>query len=86
MESAGIVRFGQNEDGTTSVQIKLSYNPSGGAFGHGFATLFGCDPKTEMDADLMRMKSTIETGVQPHDAAERKSGKAREAHGHMKYG
>ena len=79
VESAGIVRFGQNEDGTTSVQIKLSYNPPGGAIGHALATLFGSDPKTEMDADLMRMKSMIETGVQPHDAAERKSANAREA-------
>lgn len=26
VESAGIVRFGQNEDGTTSVQIRLSVN------------------------------------------------------------
>jgi hypothetical protein len=32
-----------------------------------------------MDADLMRMKSMIETGVQPHDAAGRKTPKAREA-------
>ena len=28
---------------------------------------------------MMRMKSMIETGMQPHDAAERKSAKAREA-------
>jgi uncharacterized membrane protein len=79
VESAGIVRFGQNEDGTTSVQVKLSYNPPGGAIGHVVAALFGSDPKTEMDADMLRMKSMIETGVQPHDAAERKPGKAREA-------
>jgi hypothetical protein len=31
--------------------------------------LFGVDPKQEMDDDLMRMKSFIETGVAPHDAA-----------------
>ncbi|MGH9881853.1 MAG: SRPBCC family protein [Pyrinomonadaceae bacterium] len=79
VESAGIVHFGRNEDGTTSVQVKLSYNPPAGAIGHAIAALFGSDPKTEMDADLMRMKSLIETGMQPHDAAERKSPKAREA-------
>jgi uncharacterized membrane protein len=79
VESAGIVHFGRNEDGTTSVQVKLSYNPPAGAIGHAIAALFGSDPKTEMDADLMRMKSLIETGVQPHDAAERKTPKAREA-------
>lgn len=79
VESAGIVHFTRNEDGTTSVQVKLSYNPPAGAIGHAIAALFGSDPKTEMDADLMRMKSMIETGVQPHDAAERKAPKAREA-------
>ncbi len=79
VESAGIVHFGRNEDGTTSVQVKLSYNPPAGAIGHAIAALFGSDPKTEMDADLMRMKSMIETGVQPHDAAEHKSPKARKA-------
>jgi hypothetical protein len=31
--------------------------------------LFGVDPKHEMDDDLMRMKSYLETGVPPHDAA-----------------
>jgi uncharacterized membrane protein len=79
VESAGIVHFAQNEDGTTSVQVKFSYNPPGGAIGHAIAALFGSDPKTEMDADLMRMKSMIETGIQPHDAAERQSPKVREA-------
>jgi len=79
VESAGIVHFRRNEDGTTSVQVKLSYNPPAGAIGHAIAALFGSDPKTEMDADLMRMKSMIETGVQPHDAAERKAPKARQA-------
>ena len=38
--------------------------------------MFGADPKKEMDEDLMRMKSFIETGQTPHDAASRS---AREA-------
>jgi uncharacterized membrane protein len=79
VESAGIVHFRRNEDGSTSVQVKLSYNPPAGAIGHAIAALFGSDPKTEMDADLMRMKSMIETGVQPHDAAGRKTPNTREA-------
>jgi len=40
------------------------------AVGHAIASLFGADPKSEMDDDLMRMKSFIETGHQPRDAAE----------------
>jgi uncharacterized membrane protein len=80
VESAGMVRFHQNDDGlTTSVQVTLSYNPPAGAIGHAVAALFGSDPKTEMDADLMRMKSMIETGNQPHDMAERELSEVREA-------
>ena len=54
----------------------MSYNPPAGAIGHLVAMLFGADPKKEMDEDLMRMKSFIETGQAPHDAAQRR---AREA-------
>ena len=49
--------------------MRLSYRPPAGAFGHAVAAMFGADPKTEMDADLMRMKTMIETGRAPHDAA-----------------
>jgi hypothetical protein len=43
--------------------------------------MFGADPRSEMIADLLRMKSFIETGRQPHDAAERRTA-ARQAHMH----
>jgi hypothetical protein len=33
------------------------------------AALFGADPKREMDEDLLRMKTLIEGGSPPHDAA-----------------
>ena len=56
---------------STRVNVRLCYLPPGGAFGHAIAALFGADPKTEMDADLLRMKSTIETGRPPRDAAQR---------------
>jgi uncharacterized membrane protein len=68
---SGIVRFEPNPDGSTRVEVKMTYNPVAGGLGHLVATLFGADPKSEMDADLMRMKSMIETGVPPHDAAQR---------------
>ena len=66
---AGIVNLRPNPDGTTRVEIKMSYNPVAGALGHAIASIFGADAKSEMDADLMRMKSMIETRVPPHDAA-----------------
>jgi uncharacterized membrane protein len=37
--------------------------------GHIVASLFGADPKSQMDDDLVRMKSFIETGKVPSDAA-----------------
>lgn len=65
----GNVIFEATSDGGTRVLVRLSYIPPAGAFGHAVATIFGADPKSEMDADLMRMKSMIETGHAPHDAA-----------------
>lgn len=76
--SAGIVKFLENADGSTHVDVQMSYNPPAGAVGHAVATVFGSDPKTQMDADLMRMKTLLETGQLPHDAAQPASGAQRE--------
>jgi uncharacterized membrane protein len=70
VEQRGIVRFRPDGDDKTVVDVRLSYHPPAGAVGHAIASLFGADPKSEMDDDLMRMKSFIETGHQPRDAAE----------------
>ena len=69
IENAGFIRF-EPTAGATRVQVKLTYNPPAGAIGHGVAALFGADPKTEMDQDLMRTKTLIETGNPPRDTAE----------------
>jgi uncharacterized membrane protein len=66
----GTVHFEANGN-ATRIQIRFSYNPPGGAAGHTIAWLLGADPKTGFDEDLVRMKSFIETGVRPHDAAGR---------------
>jgi uncharacterized membrane protein len=60
--NAGIVKFQPNEKGGTRVDIRLSYNPPGGAIGHAVASFFGFDPKSSMDEDLVRFKSLIEEG------------------------
>jgi uncharacterized membrane protein len=67
VEHEGSVRFDEAEGGTR-VTLHMSYRPPGGALGHGAAALFGRDPKREMDDDLMRMKSFVETGIPPSDA------------------
>jgi uncharacterized membrane protein len=70
IEQQGTVRFRPDSDDKTVVDVRLSYYPPAGAIGHAIASLFGADPKSEMDDDLMRMKSFIETGHQPHDSYE----------------
>lgn len=60
--NAGIVRFLPNEKGGTRIDIRLSYNPPGGAMGHAVATFLGFDPKSGLDEDLVRFKSLIEQG------------------------
>jgi len=62
VENAGIVRFRPNPDGTTQIDVRISYNPPGGAIGHAIAALFGADPKRAMDEDMVRLKSLLEEG------------------------
>jgi uncharacterized membrane protein len=69
IQHTGIVRFEPNANGGTRVDVRMSYNPVAGALGHGVAALFGADPKSEMDQDLARMKTMLETGIPAHDAA-----------------
>ncbi|MGH8494585.1 MAG: SRPBCC family protein [Gammaproteobacteria bacterium] len=80
IQHAGRVHFQDNSDGTTTIDIKMVYNPVAGAVGHAIARLLGADPKHQMDDDLMRMKSFIETGKAPHDAAERAGEPPRAPH------
>jgi uncharacterized membrane protein len=67
---AGMVHFESMPEGRTRLHIRMSYNPPGGWFGHGIAKAFGVDPKSSLDADLARMKTYLETGRPPHDAAQ----------------
>lgn len=62
IRSTGVVRFDRESDHHTRVSIRMSYCPPAGVFGHAAAWLFGSDPKTEMDDDLVRLKSLIEIG------------------------
>jgi uncharacterized membrane protein len=68
VEHSGTVRFEPTPEGTR-IDIAMSYNPPAGAVGHAIAKLFGADPKSEMDTDLMQMKTLIETGSTPRAAA-----------------
>jgi uncharacterized membrane protein len=68
IQHAGSVRF-DSENEYTRVHVRLSYTPPAGAVGHVIATILGSNPKQEMDEDLVLMKTFVETGKRPHDAA-----------------
>jgi uncharacterized membrane protein len=59
---AGVIRFEPTENDGTRLDIRMSYNPPAGVLGHLVATLFGVDPKSSMQDDLVRFKSLIEEG------------------------
>ncbi len=59
--NAGRVRF-ESVDGATRIDVFMTYNPPGGVAGHAIAALFGADPNTAMDDDLLKLKSLLEQG------------------------
>jgi uncharacterized membrane protein len=61
VETEGKVRFSRRGDGT-QVDLQLSYNPPAGTVGHAVAKLLGKDAKREIDEDLIRFKSLLESG------------------------
>lgn len=72
VEHAGRIRLEPLGEESTRVHLEMSYNPPAGALGHVVAKILGADPKAEIDQDLMRLKSHLETGKQPRDAAARR--------------
>jgi uncharacterized membrane protein len=62
VNTEGMVRFERTPDGGTRVGIRLCYSPPGGMLGHVIASLFGVNPKQEIDDDMVRLKSLIELG------------------------
>jgi uncharacterized membrane protein len=60
IEHGGTIRFRRGPRGGTTVHLEMSYDPKAGLLGHAVASLFGADPKSEMDEDLLRMKALIE--------------------------
>ncbi|RJR33409.1 MAG: BON domain-containing protein [Desulfobacteraceae bacterium] len=69
VQHAGVMKFISNPDGSTTVDVRLTYNPVAGGVGHVLASLLGVDPKTKLNEDLSRMKTYLESGKEPRDAA-----------------
>jgi uncharacterized membrane protein len=77
--NSGSIQFERHRGGTL-VTVRMSYQPPAGALGHAFALLLGADPKSKMDEDLARMKSFIERGNVPREAAQSSSWMSRLLH------
>jgi uncharacterized membrane protein len=69
VQSAGFVQFEPSEYGGTRVHVRMSYRPPANVVGHTVAKIFGRDPKRQIDSDLARFKTFIETGQRPRDSA-----------------
>lgn len=60
--NSGTIRLEPKGDTGTRITVRVSYRPPAGVVGHTVASLFGADPKSEMDEDFVRLKSLIELG------------------------
>jgi uncharacterized membrane protein len=65
VQHSGLVTYQANAEGGTTAHLRMSYNPVVGTLGHGAAALVGYDLKRVLDEEMMRMKSSIETGKFP---------------------
>ncbi|MFL6605002.1 MAG: SRPBCC family protein [Steroidobacteraceae bacterium] len=70
VQHAGVIRFERAETGTR-LHVEMTYAPPAGVLGHMAAKVFGADPKTALEEDLVRLKTFLETGVPAQDAARR---------------
>ena len=62
VRSSGIVQFEPTAYGATRVHVRLSYRPPANLAGHAFAKALRRDPQRQIEEDLMRFKSYVETG------------------------
>lgn len=69
VQSAGVVQFERSSFGATRVHVRLSYRPPVGGVGHTVAKIFGKDPQRQIDEDLARFKTFVETGRPPRESA-----------------
>jgi len=61
---AGVLRFEPAGRGTR-LDLQMTYDPPGGAVGYALARLFSTDAQTEIDQDLLQLKSFLEAGAPP---------------------
>lgn len=69
VQHTGMVHFESLADGRTRVDLRMRYCPVAGVAGNLAAALLRADPARWISEDLTRIKTFIETGKYPHDAA-----------------
>lgn len=70
VDHAGSVWFKPTQEGQgTEVRVSLKYSPPAGKAGDLFARIFGRDAASEIEEDLFRLKSILETGEAPREPA-----------------
>jgi uncharacterized membrane protein len=62
VDNAGSVRFIEQGEGKTDVQVTIDYIPPAGKVGSWVAWLFGQEPKQQIEADLQNFKQMMELG------------------------
>jgi uncharacterized membrane protein len=73
VETEGLVRFDEKSNGATRLSIRMGHKPPAGILGHYILALFGADPKSEIDDDMVRLKSLAELGkTRAHGVAVRR--------------
>jgi uncharacterized membrane protein len=68
VENEGSIQL-EEGNGGTRITIRMRYHPPAGALGHFFARMLHADARTELDDDMLRLKSMLETGRPARDAA-----------------
>ena len=79
VSNRGQVRF-EPEGSGTRVNLYLAYTPPAGGLGQAVASMAATDPKRQLEEDLARMKSFIESGKTTREAAPPGQGSAATIH------
>jgi uncharacterized membrane protein len=62
VHNAGEVRFEEVTPDRTRIHVRMAYSPPAGVVGQAVTTLFGADPRRQLDEDLRRFKMLLEEG------------------------
>jgi len=60
--NSGVIEFKPTRDRGTEVKVTMTYEAPGGKLGEWIAWMFGEEPHIQIDEDLRRFKSLMETG------------------------